>query len=486
MPDLSLRNRTNIFGTTSATNGTNFGTFEWPADVTADDMFRFLKFTSDQYLEYMKASADWLGTAAQQGQNTEPDGLVLNPHKKPTRLTPSYLSAQNWGSLVQFPTLPSLPPLPDAFNLDFARITADFTASLANLENSWMTSYLPASPTEVDALNSMLDHVLDGTYYDSSQQKMNALETELKAALTTAVESIKTSMTSSISALDATLSSRTSQIDSKLAAQLAIATDNTQNIAWSRARDQAVAEAVRAEADAAALWASRGFPLPPGALAMQALSAAQTTTNASVRIAAEEALKSQSLYFDVAAKGVDAWLSATQLVVGTDLENYKNAYAQRLAVMQAETEQNRAKVKQAFDHIGLSLDFSKFAGDVAMRYRLGVSQAIASLVSAYSQFFRDQTGYAAAKAAAMQTFYGSVIDYYRAALQSADLSIKGEFNNTANDLRFAEISANFINQAVAHHVQAAVNTGNMYAQAASYALNGMSGIATKAAPDPTA
>lgn len=477
----SLANRSSIFGTTSSSQGTNYGRYTWPTNPSTADMFKFLKWTADQNLEYLRAAAEWMGSAASQGQNG-PNGFVNTQHLKPTAVSAATANAQ-WTFTPAYPTLPAMPTLPPEMKVDFAKARTDFAADLAALQSSWITKFLPASPTEVDSLNSMLTKVLDGTFYTSSQNKMNALETELKNALSTATTAIKSSMASSITALNADMTSRTSTIDAKLAAQLAIATDNTQNIAWSRARDQAVAEAVRVESEAATLWASRGFILPPGVLTMQALATGQASTNASIAAAAEQAVRSQQLYFDVASKGVDAWLSATQLVVGTQLENYKAEYAQRLAVMQAETDQNRAKVKQAFDHIGLSLDFSKFAGDTAMRYRLGVNSAVSQLVTAYGSLLKDELEFSVQAASAQRQFLSALVDYYRAAIQSAELSMKGAFNNSANDLKYAEISAGFINAAVSNHVRAAAETGNMYAQAASYALNGMTGIATKSESD---
>ena len=479
MADASLRNRSNIFGTTSATNGTNFGSYSWPADPGAADIFKFLKFTADQNLEYLKAAADWMGTAASQGQNGLDQGLVRYQHVRPTAETSSS-AATKWSATPGFPTLPNFPTMPDALKVNLAQIQTDFKTDLEAMEDSWMTQYLPASPTEVEALDRLLDDVLDGTYYDSATVKLNGLETELKAALSTAITAMKTSMASSIADLNTTLDTRRSGLDGKVDDALTVASNNVQNIAWARARGQAVAEAARAESEAATLWASRGFSIPPGVLTYQALAAGQTTTNAAIAIAADQAVRSQDFFFNVAVKDIDSYLSSTQIFINTDLENYKAEFTQRLAVMKEETDQNRAKVKQALDHIGLRLDFSKFAGDTAMKYRLGVNDAIARLVTAYSQFFRDEIEYSVQTANAQRQFLGALVDYYRAAIQASELSMKGVFGNTANDLRFAEISAGFINQAVSNHVRAAAETGNMYAQAASYALNGMTGIATKA------
>ncbi|MDQ5980466.1 MAG: hypothetical protein QG602_3443 [Verrucomicrobiota bacterium] len=479
MANASLANRSNIFGTTSSSQGSSFGSYSWPADPGAADMFKFLKHTADQNLEYLRAAAEWMGTAASQGQNGLDQGLVRYQHVRPTPETSSSATTK-WTATPAFPTLPNFPTMPEALKVNLAQIQTDFTADLGRLETSWLTSYLPASPTEVSALDSMLDNVLDGTYYNSMTAKLNTLELELKGALSTAITAMKSAMTTSIADLNTTLDGRRSGLDGKVDDALTVASNNVQNIAWARARGQAVAEAARAESEAATLWASRGFSIPPGVLTYQALAAGQTTTNAAIAIAADQAVRSQEFFFNVAVKDIDSYLSSTQIFINTDLENYKAEFTQRLATMKEETDQNRAKVKQALDHIGLSLDFSKFAGDTAMKYRLGVNDAIAKLVTAYSQFFRDEIQYASQTAEAQRQFLASLVDYYRAAIQASELSMKGVFGNTANDLRYAEISAGFINQAVSNHVRAAAETGNMYAQAASYALNGMTGIATKA------
>lgn len=480
-----LKNKTNIFGQTSATSATAVSIPTLSNDPDVGEVMVYLKALAEQNLAYMQSSADWMGIAANQGQNGVGIRSLVNhniTHPDPSNPTTLSQASGRWKpSTTYLPEIPTLPAVPDSLKVNLSQIQTDFKADLAALQTSWIADWLPASPTEVDALNSMLTKVLDGTYYTSSVAKLDALETELKNALTAATTSLKNAMDTSITDLKANLSSRLSTLDTKSATALALATDNTQNIAWARARDQAAAEAARAESEVATLWAARGFAIPPGALTYQALAGAQKTASLALVAAGDQAVRAQQLYFDVAQKNLDAWITSTSLYVQTDLDSYKSQYAQRIAVAQLETEQNRAKVKQAFDHIGLSLDFSKFAGDTAMRYRLGVNQAVAQLVSAYAQFFRDEIEYSVQTAAAQRAYYASLMDYYRAAIQAADFMVKGEFSDKELVAKYAQIAANFITQSVGNHVQSANAAGNMYANVAGMAVNNMIGIVSKSA-----
>lgn len=485
MPDYSLKNKTNVFAQITANSAAPVTIPSLSDDPDIGEVMKYIKALAEQNLSYMQSSADWMGIAANQGQNGTGIRSLVNfniEHPDPSNPLTLTRAAASWKPTVDtLPAIPTLPSLPDAFKVNLNQIQTDFKADLASLQTSWIADWLPASPTEVDALNSMLTKVLDGTYYTSSVAKLDALETELKNALTATTTSLKNAMDTSITDLKANLSSRLSTLDTKSATALALATDNTQNIAWARARDQAAAEAARAESEAATLWAARGFAIPPGALTYQALAGAQKTASLALVAAGDQAVRAQQLYFDVAQKNLDAWITATSLRVQTDLDSYKSQYAQRLAVAQLETEQNRAKVKQALDHIGLSLDFSKFAGDTAMRYRLGVNQAVAQLVSAYSQFFRDEIEYSVQTAAAQRAFYASLMDYYRAALQAAEFEMKGLFTDKELTAKYAQIAANFIVQSVGNHVQASSAAGNMYANVAGMAVNNMIGIVSKSA-----
>jgi hypothetical protein len=287
-------------------------------------------------------------------------------------------------------------------------------------------------------------------------------------------------MEASIANLNTSLASRTGAIDGKVTSAIDVASNNVDNVAWSRARDNLVAEALREENEVTTLWASRGFTLPPGVLTAQILSSQQKTLNASAIAAADRAVRSQDFYFNIAIKDIDAWMAATQLSINTDLENYKNAMAQRMRATELELTANRDKAKQAFEHLGLTLDFTKFSGDVAYKYRLGANEAVEGLVNAYANLMRNDTEYSVQIAGAQRQALAALVDYYRAAIQGAEVSMKVNFANTENDLKWTQIAADFIARSVGHHVQSAATAASTYAQFAASALSGLNAIASNA------
>lgn len=466
--------RSNIFGGSDARVGTT-SAFSPNSTDAAGRLIERLQWIADNRMSDMEAANSWLGIASQHGQEVEPAGLVRNPHKKPDKVTRSTAFAAIPAAAM--PTLPSFPTLPDDLKIDVSKLNADMKTEIEALKSSWVAQHVPGV-TDVSQLNNLFKDTLNGSATATATSALAALETDLKGALNNISTKLKNELDTGVSTMKANLDTRTGLIDSKIAASLAIATDNTQNIAWARARDQAVSEGARQEREVSTLWASRGFSIPPGALAAQVAYAGQSTTSATVVIAAEQAMRSQGLYLDVAQRAVEAWVTATQLQISSEIEEFKTVYAQRFAVAELETQQNREKVRQAFEHLGLRLDFTKFSGDLAVKYRLGVNQAVSSLIQAYASLAGTKSDYLAKIASAQQQSLGALVDYYRVALQSAEVGMKLELANNETDLKFADVSANFIVNAVKNHIVAAQATADMYARAASMALSGINGVAS--------
>ncbi len=140
----------------------------------------------------------------------------------------------------------------------------------------------------------------------------------------------------------------------------------------------------------------------------------------------------------------------------------------------------KTKAKQAFDHLGLTLDFTKFSAETASRYRLGVMSAMNDLIRAYATLMSNETDYLNSIAKAEQGAQAAIVDFYRAAISSADLGLKVKLANNEHDLKFSQIASQFIGAAVGHHVQAAAESARTFGQIAGTAISGLNGIGSKA------
>lgn len=83
---------------------------------------------------------------------------------------------------------------------------------------------------------------------------------------------------------------------------------------WERDRARILAESSRAESEASATWANRGFPLPPGVLAGQVHQ---------IRLDAQKKLSEQSR--DIAIKRFDAGLENARFAVKTIIDSSQTA-----------------------------------------------------------------------------------------------------------------------------------------------------------------
>jgi hypothetical protein len=153
----------------------------------------------------------------------------------------------------------------------------------------------------------------------------------------------------------------------------------------------------------------------------------------------------------------------------------------RLRFAELELENNRALAKQAFDHLGLTLDFTKFSGELAVKYRDNVMGAMSDLIRAYAALRGNELQYLEGIASADRAAQAAVLDYYRVAMASAELGMKVDLTNTETDLRWAGIAAQFIGQSVGHHVQAASAAAEVFARIAGMSLSGLNGVASVAA-----
>jgi hypothetical protein len=468
----------NIFGDTVISHGS--ATVETNNETTAaGKLIEHLKFIADSFLSQAEDSTNWLALAANQGQNTSPDSFVKKELVKPIALTRASALA-GW----TVPNLTSagltLPSLPENLKVDLNKLRQDSTDDVNRMKDMWIAKFIPDS-TDVSQLNDLFNKILNGTQSQAAGQQLDALA----AATVAAIEAIKAStqgaLNTAIALMKTNLASNFTAAQAQITAANAAAQSNADGIAWARARDRAAREGARLEQEAVSNWASRGFTLPGGALSAIAAKQRQATANAASEMAAQQAEKTQQMFFDLARATIDAWLRQMDAQSQAEIQSFQASTNANLRFAELLLDANKAKAKQAFDHLGLTIDFTKFAGDLAVKYRLGVNDAVNNLVRAYSGLRSNELEYLNAIARAEREAQAALIDYYRAAIASAEVGMRLDLQNNENDIRWATIAAQFIGTAVGHHVQAASSTADVFSRLASSALGGLNGIASVAA-----
>jgi hypothetical protein len=469
----------NIFGQTVTTpNSGQFATAKIIAvpEDSADDMLNAIAQIAGENIASARNRADWLSFAANSGQNADSNSLVNRQMALPGAVDGATVLS-GW-TLPTMPTLPSLPTLPDNLKIDFAKLKIDVDADIEKLQDSWMAQYLPAV-TDVSALNSLVNNVLNGSSYNSAVLKLNDLEASLRVSLNSITDTTLVTLTAAITTTDTNRNTNIAAARAGITDALALAGDNVQDIAWNKGRDQVAREAARQESEAVSAWAARGFSLPGGVLTAQIQKARQATLNSASEFAATQAEKMQQAFLEIARNTIDSWLRTMDAQNTAELASYRAIMDARFKTAELDLDASKTKAKQAFDHLGLTLDFSKFAGELATKYRLGVMSAMNDLIRAYAALMGNELEYINSIAKAEQNAQAAVVDYYRAALASAQLGINLKLSNNENDLKFSQIAAQFIGQAVGHHVQAASSAASVFGQIAGHALGGLNGIASK-------
>jgi hypothetical protein len=476
MPSTEI-SQSNIFGDTSQLNtpippqGSNTET------TAAGKLIERLKYIADSHITRMIDRASWLGFAANQGQNTDSNkSLIKRELSQPLPLTRSeHLASWTVPGITSGSTL-SLPPIPEDLKIEFGRLETDLRAELERLQTSWIGKLIPAT-TDLTTLDNLNKNILNGQNATAFENKLEALLSEVKTALRTATDTAIAKLTEQGTTSSTNLTTNFATAKTQLDDALATASNNTQDIAWTRARDQAAREAARLEAEAVSSWAARGFSMPGGALTAMAARARQATLSAASDMAAQQAEKVQVFFLDLAGKYADAYLRKMDAQVNGEIAYYKEVVAARLRVAELESDANKFKAKMAFDNLGLTLDFTKFAGELSVKYRLGVLDATAALVRAWAGLRDTERETIEALSQARINQQNAVLDYYRACVANAEVGLKLDLTNTETDLRWAQIAASFIGQSVGHHVQAATASANVFASVAATALGGMIGIA---------
>lgn len=464
--------RSNVFGTVptvSAIATSPFTTVETdPAAVLIDK----LKWIADGQIAESVNAANWLGFAANAGQNSGANSIVGKNYEEPKAV-----KSTDFLSGVKLPAMPALPAVSDDFKINFDKLKIDAEKELEKLKNSWMAKYLP-SDTNVTALNKLFNDVLDGTADKSAQKRLDDLAVETTVALSSvtsaAIAAVNTAVSSSKSNLTANFAASRVGISDALS----LASDNTHNIAWANAKDQVVRESNRLEREAVSNFASRGFSLPAGVLSKQLDAQRQASLDATSELAAKQAIETQKQELSIAQQSIEAYLRLMESQANAEQSGYRAYVDSQLKTAEMSLDANKYNAEVAFKHIGLRIDLTKFSGELAVKYRLGVIEGINNLVSAYTRWWANSSDQVRSIASAQSSAQEAIVNYFRAAIQYADVGLKTELANNENSIRYTQTAANFIGQAVGHHVQAAIAAADVFSRTASAALGGLNGVAS--------
>lgn len=85
---------------------------------------------------------------------------------------------------------------------------------------------------------------------------------------------------------------------------------------WERDRSRILADSVRAVDEVAAIWATRGFPLPPGALQSQTMQIQQKAQDELAKSSREVAIKVYEVEVETIRFAIEAAFKAQQIAIG--------------------------------------------------------------------------------------------------------------------------------------------------------------------------
>ncbi len=472
-----MTDRTDIIGNT-VTGGWSWVT---PPDyglatTAPDKLIQWLTRLATAGLIDSTGYADRIGGQTEQGQNANQFSILREEIKHPEAIDRAAVMAA-W-TPPEMPQVQPLPELPDSLQIDFAAIKHDADIDLAELQDSFLSQFFPADVSLGNTFDELFNDVLSGQNTVNATASLNALAEQA----TTLAAQIKTTtgaaLVTSLASVNTNLSGNFVIAKTGVNDAMAQATSNVQNIAWVRARDQVAREAARQEAEAISSMASRGFSLPNGVLLNVISKQRQATLNSASDIAGQEAVKIQQYMIEIAREKIVAFLKFMDSQSSAEITAYKTRVEADLKFGEFQLDILKDNAKRAFDHLGLRLDFTKFAAGEAVRYRLGVIQGWNGLISAYCDTRKSAAQYLEAIARAQTAAYGAIIQYYEAALRQADIGLKLEQANKEIEMKYIGEAANFIARSVANHIQAAASTADVAARLFAAPLQGLNSVAS--------
>lgn len=401
----------------------------------------------------------------------------------PPDLTPASVGV--WSAPTNLPALPTLPTLPAGLVINNGVVQANVAADITKIQTSWMASFIPTT-TDLTSLNLLADNVLNGTQANSATAQLASLLAATQAALAAITTSATNTLVAAISSTQANLSTNFGTARTGVASALAIAGDNTQNIAWIVARDQVTREAARKERSTISQWASRGFNLPGGVLTKLIARSQQDTQDAVTEIAGKQAVETQKLFFDTARLSVETYMKQLEVQTNAEIQSFSTVQAANLRLAELSLDANKFAARTAFEHLQLRIDFTKFTAEIATRYRVQIIEAVNALVNAYASLNRSETEYLASIANAQRGAYAALTEYFRAAIQFGEYGLKAEGQNQDKNLKYAQIAATYIQEQLGQKIKAATAAAETYARTAGSALSGLNAIVSTAASVSTA
>lgn len=408
------------------------------------------------------------------------DGAAYTPDLAQTILTKTYVPyaigtnpiPANLPNIGAMPTVPS--PLIIAHEPVYKQTKDNFDA----LQQGWIAKYFPDAVPDLAQFNDMLKNIFKGTTADQAKADLNQLASNANAALKSAFDDLLNQLNTAIATQQSRLFANANDARAGVVDALTALLGNAQTLAWQQARDQLVREGARREAAVLTTWAARGFSLPGGATAAQISQSRQVTQDSVTAAALEQAIRKQQLLIDQAKIKTDAYLTLLQQQANQEIASFNAVSGANIRRAELVLQQNQFAVKIASDNLGLRLDFSKFAADEAVKYRLGIMNSLEGLVNAYAGLNRSADSQISTLADAQRANYNTLLEFYRAGIQFSEIQLRSDIAKNDSTHKQAATVANYLSTAVNHKVQAASTAANAYAQSAASALSGLNGVAS--------
>ncbi|UIS65492.1 structural protein [Acidovorax phage AP1] len=257
---------------------------------------------------------------------------------------------------------------------------------------------------------------------------------------------------------------------------------------WERDRARLTAEANRAADEALTTWASRGYALPPGALAHQVLSVRQGLTAQLSAQSRDIAIKAHQDEIDAAKFAVQQAtnLRATAMSAAINFIQALTTSATQALQLTTSKADALARIASAKATIfGAEVDakaklFTSVAGANAEHYKAETG-AQTDVYRAEVEGFRAETGaevelyrsVTSAEVDAYRTLSAALTDLYRAESSAADLDLRARISNAQLDLEAQRANQAAQLSQLQARVQAFVANANQIASQCAAAIQGL-------------
>lgn len=257
---------------------------------------------------------------------------------------------------------------------------------------------------------------------------------------------------------------------------------------WERDRARLTAEANRATDDALTAWASRGYALPPGALAHQVLTVRQGLTSALSQQSRDIAIKAHQDEIESARFAVQQAVNLRATAMSAAINFIQALTTSTTAALQVTTAKadTLARIASAKATIfGAEVDgkaklYSSVAGANADHYKAETGGQ-ADVYRAEVEGFKAETGaevdlyrsVTSAEVDAYRTLSAALTDLYRAESSAVDLDLRGRISNAQLDLEAQRANQAAQLSQLQSRVQAFVANANQIASQCAAAIQGL-------------